>query len=78
VGAYDGRFTEEHRVRMVRWTVRELAETIGRIEASAEAARREGADGSGLGANWSRLRRTIEPWLADAERRTRGEGTGAN
>jgi hypothetical protein len=71
VDEHDGRFTGEHRVRMIRWIVRELAETTDRIAGSAEAAR--GADGgwTEFDVRWHELRRTIDPWLADAERRIR-------
>jgi hypothetical protein len=62
---------------MIRWIVRELAETTDRIAGSAEAARWAGEDWTGIDAHWRRLRRTIEPWLADAEQCIREKGNGA-
>jgi hypothetical protein len=77
VGEHDGRFTEEHRCRMVRWLLRELAEVTDAIAQSAGAAGRTDVDTTELAAAWGELRRMIEPWLAAAERRTGSEGTPA-
>jgi hypothetical protein len=44
VGEQEGRFTEEHRGRMVRWLLRELAETTDGIARSAGAVGWAGGD----------------------------------
>jgi len=77
LGEQDGRFTEGHRSRLVRWFLQELGETTDGIAESAAAEGWTGADWAELEAAWNELRRTIEPWLADAERRIREKETGA-
>ncbi|HYU58907.1 MAG TPA: hypothetical protein VEO00_12800 [Actinomycetota bacterium] len=77
MGEHDGRFTEEHRGRMVRWLLRELAETTDEIAKSAGAPGWTDGDWTEIAAAWGKLRRTIEPWLADAERRIGEKGAGA-
>jgi len=77
LGEHDGRFTEEHRGRMVRWLLRELAETTDEIAKSAGAPGGTGGDWTEIAAAWGKLRRTIEPCLADAERRIGEKGDGA-
>ena len=68
-GEHDGRFTEEHRVRLIRWLLRELDETTGLLAGSGDASRATSEDRAELDEHWEQLRRTIGPWLAAAEQR---------
>jgi len=77
LGEHDGRFTEEHRSRMVRWLLRELAETTDEIAKSAGAPGGTGGDWTELVAACDRLRPTVERWLAGLEQRIGEQGTGA-
>jgi hypothetical protein len=77
LGEHDGRFTEEHRSRMVRWLLQQLGETTDGIANGAAAAGWMGGEWEEIEAAWNELRRTIEPWLADAEQRIREKETAA-
>jgi hypothetical protein len=72
VGEHDGRFTEEHRSRLVRWLLQELAETTDGMAKIVGAAGWTDDDWTEIAAAWSKLRWTIESWLDDAERFGRG------
>jgi hypothetical protein len=75
VGEKAGRFTEAHRTRLIRWLLRELAETTDGL--ARGGAGWTGRDRDELEAAWHELRRTIEPWLAEAERRSTEKEAGA-
>jgi hypothetical protein len=76
VDEHDGRFTEEHRRRLVRWLLRELAETSDGVMRSAAELGWTDGDWAELVAACDRLRPTVERWLAGLEQRIREQGTG--
>lgn len=71
------RFTQEHRSRLVRWLLRELAETSDGVARSAAALGRTDGDWVEFVAACDRLRPTAERWLAGLEQPIREQGTGA-
>jgi hypothetical protein len=77
LGEQYGQLTGEHRIRLIRWVLQELAETTDGITRSAAAVGWSAGEWTDLEAAWRELRRTIEPWLADAEQRVREEGLAA-